>query len=558
LDSEFPEISQALLNLVYPGYLRPIPALSIAQFRLDPRQTAPPEGVSVLAGERLTIDNSCEFRTCYPVELWPVTVEYAAVLDAADIPPWAVKAKPSAAIHLRLSTDSFERLKDLQRLRFCLRGTAHAPYTVYELLFNHGSGILLRDPENPSAEPARLPPENIIPVGFEVDESLLRGGGPEFFSFRMLQEYLAFPEKFLFFDLRGLDTLSKRRYGKTAEILFLLDRNCPKDDRFRRLQFSTSPDSFSLGCTPIVNLFRKAAEPIRVSQRQPEYQVQPDIYRPEETEVFSVDAVRGRTFSTKSVRIYRPLFSFQHSQSLGDPQQIFWNEVRRRSRQKGDEGTDVFLSLVDLGLQSEQTPDETLLVELTCTNRDVPSRLDFSFDFTEGSRLRDSRVQWRLLQRPSRPLRPPLDRKIDWRLISLLGMNYLGLSNSNGPCDAQDSEGANALRELLALLDFSGHAAVRDRINAIRSVSSAPTRARVRMRREGEVVPVYCHGLAVEIDFDEEALAATGVFLFAAVLERFLAQYASMNSFTRLTATTGKGRRVLKEWPPRAGNQVLL
>ena len=547
LDSEFPEISQALLNLIYPDYSRPVPSLSIAQFRFDPREV-PTGPVSVAAGESLIIDNVSEFRTCYAVELWPMTVDSAAVLSTPELPAWAARANSPAAVYLQLSTESPEALKGLRRLRFCLRGASHTPYTLYELLVNECSGILVRDRD--SSLLVRLPSELIRPVGFEDDESLLtREEG--YSSFRLLQEYLVFPEKFLFFDLGGLDALPGM--GKRVDIVFLVDKNCPKDDRFRRLQFSTTADSFRLGCTPIANLFRKTAEPIRADQRQAEYHIQPDIYRSDETEVFSVDAVRGRSFSTKTVRTYRPLFSFQHSARASQPQQTFWYAVRRSSPVKGDEGTEMFLSLVDLGLEWSQSVDETLLVELTCTNRDLPSHLRLSFDFTEEARLRDSRVQWRLLQRPSPPLRPPLDRKVDWRLISLLAMNYLGLSDRE-----DESASGGALRELLTLLNFSDDAAVRDRIDSIRSLASAPSRALVRMGRAGELVPAFCHGLDVRIDFDGEALASTGVFVFAVVLERFLAQYASMNSFTRLTATTGGGRRILKEWPPRAGNQVLI
>lgn len=559
LDSEFPEISQALLNLIYPAYLRPIPSLSIAQFQIDPKLTAQSESLLIPAGEPLTAGEFCEFRTCYPVELWPITVEKASVLESADFPAWAPKRTAAAGILLRISAPvSFEKLSSLRRLRFALRGTTHAPYTLYEFLFNYLDGMVIHDPGNTCSEPLRLKRDEVQAVGFEEHESLLPFDRNTFFGFRLLQEYFTLPEKFLFFDLSGLQVLSQAKMGKQAEILFLLDRKTPKDERFRRLQFSTSAESFALGCTPIVNLFRKIAEPIRVDQRKPEYAVQPDLYRPDEMEVFSIDSVRGRALTTKLLRNYKPLFSFQHSHALNDSQQAFWYGTRRSSRQRGDEGTDVFLSLVDLGIEPARIPDETLLVETTCTNRDLPTQVNLHFEFSDDSRFRDSRIQWRLIQRPSQPLRPPLDRKIDWRLISLLGVNYLGLSEAADADETPDGDPTNALKELLTLLDFSNTAAIKDRIGAIRAISTTPIRARVKMRRAGQLVPVYCHGLAVTIDFDEEVLAATGAFLFGAVLERFLGQYCSLNSFTQLTATSHKGTRTIREWPPRAGNQVLL
>jgi type VI secretion system protein ImpG len=48
------------------------------------------------------------------------------------------------------------------------------------------------------------------------------------------------------------------------------------------------------------------------------------------------------------------------------------------------------------------------------------------------------------------------------------------------------------------------------------------------------------------------------VYLFASVIEQFLALYASMNSFTQLVATTRQRKEVLREWPPRAGRRMLL
>jgi type VI secretion system protein ImpG len=48
------------------------------------------------------------------------------------------------------------------------------------------------------------------------------------------------------------------------------------------------------------------------------------------------------------------------------------------------------------------------------------------------------------------------------------------------------------------------------------------------------------------------------LFLFAAVLERFLGLYTAINSFTQLTAKTRQRRGELKPWPPRSGEQILL
>ena len=366
----------------------------------------------------------------------------------------------------------------------------------------------------------------------------------------MLHEYFSFPEKFLFFDLIGLDQLCDGEFGVKAEIVFLLDGHRTNDDRFRRLRFAMTPDTFRLGCTPVINLFSHLAEPIRADQTKPEYRVIPDLYRPDATEVYSVDSVKARSLTTRVTRSYRPFFSFTHAQTPARDE-AFWYGVRRSSERTGDAGTQNYLSIVDAEFRPQRPPDETLLVEVTCTNRDVPPNLALQFKFDELE-FRDSRLEFRFTQRPSRPLRPPLDRKLDWRLISHLGLSYLSLVGNAG-----DTGSADALREMLQLYNFSEDLVVHNRILAIRAVASRPHRARLMMKQGKDTVPLFCHGLAVDLDLDGSPFNASGVFLFACFLESFLGLYSPINSFTQLTATIDEGRRILKRWPPRAGEKSL-
>jgi type VI secretion system protein ImpG len=228
----------------------------------------------------------------------------------------------------------------------------------------------------------------------------------------------------------------------------------------------------------------------------------------------------------------------------------YWHAVRRQSAKVGDEGTEVYLSVSQPGSDGSLS-DETLAVDITCTNRDLPSSLEFTFKFGDlpGS---DNRVQYRVLQRPTRTARPPLDHRLDWRLVSHLGLNYVGLTSHDS------AAGAAALRELLSLHDFSSDEGIKNRIASVAHASAAPTRARLSFKRGTELVPVFCHGLAVDVNLREYLLASTGTFLFSTVLERFFAAYCSLNSFTQLTVTVGEERRTLKQWPPRAGTQPLM
>ena len=556
LDSDMHEVVQSLVSMVYPSYTRPIPSTTILQFRLDPAQTDSTinsASLQIPRGHQVAISDDCEFRTVYPLSLWPVEVESACVVDRADLPVWGMDASHSGGILLRLRTAApggFSSFAALDSLRFCLRGSTNQPFVLYEYLFNYCTKVIFSSPSTP-ANTLTLDPGCLAAVGFDNAETLTGSQSEPYHAFRLLQDYLALPEKFLFFDLNQMERATGYLgTAATAEVLFALDSRCPKDDRFRRLTFATTLDSFQLGCTPAVNLLERAAEPIRLDHFRAEHRIEPDLYHPERYEIFSVKDVRGIGIGSRRSRRYEPLFTSARPAAARQQSPGFWHAVRRQSSKSDDDGTEVFLS-VSHPDREEVLSDETLAVDITCTNRDLPSSFEFTFQFT-GVPGGDNRVQYRMLQRPTRTMRPPLDHRLDWRLVSHLGLNYVGLT-------ANDSDaGAAALRELLTLHDFSTNDAVRNRISSIAHASATPSRARVSFKRGEEVVPVFCHGLAINLNLTEHLLSSTGAFLLSAVLERFFAAYCSLNSFTELTTTTDKERRILKRWPPRAGTQTLM
>jgi len=126
-----------------------------------------------------------------------------------------------------------------------------------------------------------------------------------------------------------------------------------------------------------------------------------------------------------------------------------------------------------------------------------------------------------------------------WRLISHLSLNHLSLTG--GP------EGADALREILRLHDHVDSPETQAKLAGIRSVTSQ----RVIRRLPADVGDGVCRGILAEIELDEDYYADNGLFLFAAVLERFLGLYASVNSFIQLSIRGKQRDRTLKTWKPR-------
>ncbi len=553
LDDDFPEVSEALLGILYPHYLAPIPSAAIAQFSLDRHKGQLTTGYAIQRDETVETESiggqPCRFRTCYPVTLWPLEVK-AAELRGPPFTAPSVRFSSDATAILRLTLQSFSdkvpiRQLDLNGLRFFLRGHSPFVYDLYELLLNNTLGVVVAQGLNDPA-PVVLDKDTIRPVGFGHDEGLLDYPPRSFWGYRLLSEYLVFPDKFLFLDFTGLTPRVRAKLGNTLE-LFVYVRGHSRD-----LEKNVTRDTFQLGCCPIVNLFTQRAEPISLTHTETEYRVVPDARRPRAHEVYSVNRVLATSPGGEALE-FLPFFSVQHGRDLRE-QRTFWYAARRPARFAGgqvDHGTEVFLTLVDLDFHPSAPPKWTLDVETTCLNRDLPRELPFGGGQPYLQLVSAEAVaKVACLTAPTATLRPGLRHGTVWRLISHLSLNHLSL--------ADVAEGADALREILKLYDFADSVVTRSMIEGLRSVRSRRVVGRVGGRLGGKIAGGFCRGLEVTLQLDEEKFTGGGVFLFASVLERFLGLYTSLNSFTKTIARTNKREEPLHEWPPRAGEQVLL
>ncbi len=545
LDDEFPEITESYLEVLYPHYLRPIPSMGVAQFRVDPGQSTFARAVDIPRGTPLHAqshdDELCSFRTGYDVKLWPLRVTDASV-SASSLFRSATAEKDAAAV-IRIELECLGNLHLSQlpigSLRFYLNGETAAVQALYELLFLDTLRITVRALGRGATAQAVLPNTALRQVGFTSEEAILPYGDRSFLGYRLLQEYFAFPEKFLFFDIAGLELLSLKDFGSTFEILIQL-RGGIDENRMIALEQSVDANTFQLGCAPVINLFERIAEPIRITQAKTEYRIVPDQHRQTSTEVYSVDRVCSLSAYQEDPKVYEPFYSLSHAAEKTQKQ--FWSAHRRDSFRKNDNGTEVYLSLVDLGCQPALPAVEMLTVRVTCTNRDQASRLKISDEFSEVEAEGVPLVETRFVRKPTQAARPPLRRGLQWRLISHLSLNHLSIVE----------KGREALQEILRLYDFGGAPSIRKQIAGILVLESKPAVARIT----SSTGVTFCRGTEVAIELDELEFAGGSVFLLASILEQFFGLYSALNSFSRLTAKTSKG--VLKRWPPRAGEQILL
>jgi type VI secretion system protein ImpG len=550
IDDDFPEVSSALLGVVAPHYLRPIPSMTIVECQVDAEQGKQTAGQMIPAGtslatRRLVDGEPCRFRTAYTVQLWPFTVaecEWRQPERLAD--PVRVSGSVGVLrVRLECARDVvFSRLNPA-KVAFHLSGESNVVHTLYELLCRNCNTILVRNPEQRGGKIVSVPLPRLRAMGFEEEEALLPYPRRAFDGYRLLQEYFTFSEKFLFFELGGLDAFAAAGCGGQAEILFFFSR-FDRGERSQDLETGVSARTMRLGCTPVVNLFSQVAEPILVTQQKHDYEVIPNARRRGMMEIHSIDEVMAANAARReSVRL-DPLYAYRY-QARSDSNRVYWHAVRRRSELGEREPSTMNLSLVDVDGVMAQPNAEVLTVRCSCSDFDMPSRLPFGLEDGDFAAEEFPSIrQITALRRPTPSYDPPHAKGQLWRLVSQLSLNYLSLTDA----------GTASLQEILRLHNFTDSSHLENQIGGIVQLDSKPHFAVMRSAYGN----LPARGTRVEIEFDERQFVGGGVYLFANVLDRFLGSYTSINSFCQLAARSSQRKEPLGEWPPKAGYKPLI
>jgi len=552
IDDDFPEICESLTRIIHPGYLRPMPSMTIVECQPDPAQGKKTAGMRIPKGAPLvskaTVEGlSCRFLTAYDVDLWPFSVASAEWRQPERMqrPPRAtvgVQAVAAARLRLRCQRDVVFSGLPVSRLRFHLAGDASVVYSLYELFAEKCIEIQLRDPKD-EKKLISLEPGRIRMVGFDREESLLPYVRRSMDGHRLLQEYFAFPEKFLFFDLEGLEPLSEAGFGEEAEIVFLFSSS-ERNERQQVLELGVNERTFRLSCTPAINLFPQSAEPILLSQTRHEYTIVPDSRHSRVMEIFSIEEVVATNPRLRQSVVLEPMHAYRH-QTRNRDDLAFWVASRHQNEFGEREPSVMTISVVDLTGNFTEPEADVLMVKALCTNFDLPSRFQFgseSGDFDLPGYAAAKTVT--ALRRPTPSIAPSGGKEHFWRLISMLSLNYLSLNE----------EGRTAMQEILRLHNVSDSTASENQVGSILTMKSSPGFALV----DSAYGLIPARGTQVEMEFDEQQFAGSGLYVFAAVLDRFLAGYASMNSFSQLTARSTLRKEAMGKWPPRAGTQALM
>jgi type VI secretion system protein ImpG len=555
LADDFPEISDAIFQMLYPHFVAPIPSMSIVEFEADPMKTQLTQGFSVPAGSRLTTrtaaGETCRYRTCYPVTLWPLQVREASFVG----PPFPAGLEPPAraAALLTLRIECVGELKlaqlALDHLRLYLHGDVAVTAPLYETLFQHALQVLIRPTEQGSAaKPVVMSAATALrQVGFERGEGMVPYPPRAPLGYRLMTEYFTFPAKYFFADVGGWRRVARNGFQQGCEILIFCDRH------HRALEQGVDRSTFRLGATPVVNLFEHDCEPLRLAA-QADYRIIPSKDQPRSFEVYSIDAVFSHDMATNVRTDYPPFHSLRHNQPAGE-ETVYWYLDRRPAEMENDRGSEVFVHFVARDSAPSEPRADVIQVRATCMNRDLPMQLQ-----AEGERL-DFELEMaaplnkiHCLRPVTTPWRPALARGEAWRLISHWNPNHLSL---------EDGEtGLEAMREIIRLYRFTDEQSGQTPIAVLNQQVAEGLLAiafrRVLGRVNDGLGTGLCQGIEVAIQLDEDKFRHSSTILFASVFEQFLGLYASLNSFTQLVVRTTKNATAYRHWPPRQGEGSLL
>lgn len=581
LDADFPRFTNHLLDTVYPHFLAPTPAMGIVRVEPDLADASLADGPVLKRGtwlrqsRLLDIDGrrrekDCQYLTAHELRVWPLRIA-RATYHARDMGvlhlPEQLRGQsgPRAALRIRLDVTAGNLAKmELDDLVFHLPGDGAKPIRLYEQIFAHAVGVIIRDAEPVPRFQRMLPMTAVEQVGFEDSEALLPTDSRSFQGYRLLKEYACLPRRFFFFRVRGLNESIRQIAGRAFEIVVLFDR---EDER---LDGQVAAEDLALNCTPVVNLYRYPGDvSIRLSERRVEYPIIADPSARLDHEVHTIHRVRAIGRTTRDLRAFyaradedSPSAAYyalsRRPRAAVDTERDSDGRVRWRSEEY--KGSDAFVAIVDASGGPTMSDFESLELELSVSNRDLALHLASDpFKSWEESAVRIESIR---LQGPLSPPYPSLaGQSSAWALISHLQLNYLSLIERSAPRPGERDRSAEPLRQLLRLYapvpEGARHDAMRDdpwsdQIRGIRRVRAGPITRRVPV--PGPIS--FAKGIEVAIEVDEEKFDASGALLLGSVLERFLARYASINAVIETEIRTKN--RLIKRWPTRVGRIDML
>lgn len=576
LREEMRGFTDELLEQMLPGLMEPLPSIMLVEAHNPASQTGD-EVVPLPAGSYLDarfVDAdgkvTTRFRTSSALEIWPITISETRYLgsltevsalgqDGAD----GTQAGLKITLKRTLSVANPLNALAIDQLRFHFGGAMPEAAALLEQVHCNLTRVSLRwlDARG-DAVSMRLPPTAIEQIGFGREERLIPQDERMFDGFAELREAFAFPRKYLGFRLTGLAPYWKRIPAGEVQVILEFDRRDPT------LATRLSERPLLLHATPAINLFEGSSSHVRPDRRRHEYIVTPDSSPSTHYEVIRLLEVHAHYGNSRARVPVRPLYALPDP--AVNPHQAVYYTSRRRERRLTEQevrfgrrtrylGTETFISLFEPPSADGQSGVQRLSIQALCSNRHLPEYLPISGSSEDFYLTDDINLRFSCLAGPTPPREQLADLDlegphrlqhgdINWRLISYLALSSFGIEGR----DTAENNAAG-LRELLSLFADLSDGIEEKQIRGIEGMVTRPI-TRMIPARDG-FSPA--RGTEITLTFDEEAYEGSGIALMGAILDRFLAEYAPVNSFTQ-TVLVSRQRGQIHVWPPRTGSGPLL
>lgn len=531
IDDQYPETAAALLNILYPHLVNPVPAMGIAHMKADPSRGNLTTGFRIPKGTVLNATAhegiDCKFTTAFSSTLWPVNVDVVNFTGSTKIR--GAQFKSDWVLHIRLKSMNVD-FKDMKmdHIDFHIACEKKLALVLYQLIFaqNNIEVALATDGVNAY----KLPEESVVPLGFDQKEMGLPMGEHSIHSYQLLQDYFHLPEKFMFLRVQnmlksGLDLGS----GNLDIFIGINDVGSIYDTPLK-------PEYFLLGVVPIVNLFKKSSDPFRLDRKQTNYRLIPDQRLDKTTEIYSIQKVLGSVEGESDPILLSPYYCLDHHTSL-NPDTVYWVQKRTPATLRDLPGSDIYLSFVDVNFKPQMPPQQIIYAEMLCTNRYLAEQLPYNAVLQAEEALPVSQII--CLDRPVPQVHTPDDGTTLWKLISQLSVNHMGLTS------------APALIEMLKLY-LRGSRQSHFEIDAISKLQTKPTVRRVNE----EAWRGYVRGQEVTLTMSDTSYTGGSTFLLASVLRHYLGLHVGINSF--IEVVLNYDQKEVMRWKPLPGNQISL
>jgi len=561
IEASHSQLARQLLEMVYPTYLSPTPSMVITEFFPSLSEGSLAQGFTLERGTRLRSQiapdekTECDYRTSHDLTLWPVQiVDMKYLNNAAAVGTAGIQCNSTtrSGLSLQLKTIGGIEFADLPMdiLSVYISGADSLGTVLYEQLFRHTESVAVVCQGNEIRTPRQA--ISLQRQGFADSEALLPVTHRGFQGYRLIQEYFAFPERFLFARLEGLASRLARCQSDTIELVFNFD------NRNESLFDTLSVQNFRLNCVPAINLFSKSADRIFLDKSQHRYHIIPDHTRPMDFEVYSVSDVRGFGSSQSQREDFYPYFKSGETArtanrffGLEREQRLLSSKQKRRGPRASYVGSEMFISLVDEHDAPYRSELKQLAVNIFCTNRDLPLQMpvgkkDTDFKLDVGAPVECIRC----LHGPTIPKPSRAHFKDAWRLVSNLNLNYLSLDST---CIDDGLSAASMLRQMLELFCDSNRSSDARQLEGILSVKTEAAVRQLKSRSHIEIA----RGMQVSVRIDESAFEGSGAYVLGSVLEQFFARHATVNSFTE-TVLESVQRNEIQRWPVSIGQRSTL